>query len=334
MSAGGPGGDHGDPVGDPGPFRPAPLLGGFHRQTLAGSLLRAERPRSRPTVRERLVRVSAETRVLALESGAARRQAPTLVTVHGMSGSARSTYMQAVQRKAHRLGWRVLLLNLRGALGTEHLSVTGYHGGLTDDLAALLDDLDGAGPRLLLGFSLGGNVVLRLAAEAAGRWPLAGVAAVSPAVDLARCARALDGERRLAVYRDHFLVDLADHVRRRAAVHGGRVVTAGLDEVRTLTAFDDRFTAREHGFAGVDDYYARASAAPLLGRIDVPTLVVHARDDHLVPAEGLTTSPAMDNPRVTVELTDRGGHCAFLSRRGAWAEDRCLAFLRTLVGTG
>jgi len=296
------------------PFEPYPGLAGFHRQTLAGSFLRLEALRRHPPEEQREVALPTDGATTVLCSWQPEKGAPVLVMVHGMGGSAQSGYLRATARRAWTAGMHVLRLNLRGAVGVERLSRRGYHAGLVDDLRAALAtwvEGRGLGPVLLAGFSLGGNVVLRLAALD-GPTIAAGVAAVSPAVDLTGCSEAIDGDRGVRHYRDHFVSSLSASLRRRERRHPGSVDLDALARVVTLRDFDAAFTAPDHGFADVDDYYQRASAGPLLADLAMPTLVIHARDDRLVPAAGLLSSGASSNPWVRLALSDHGGHCAFI----------------------
>lgn len=331
------------------PFEPYPGLAGFHRMTLAGSFLRLEALRRQPPEEQREVALPPDGATTVLCSWQSEQAAPVLVLVHGMGGSARSGYLRGTARRAWAAGMHVLRLNLRGADGVERLSRRGYHAGLVDDLRAALAtwvEGRGLGPVLLAGFSLGGNVVLRLAALDGPR-VAAGVAAVSPAVDLTGCSAAIDGDPGVRRYRDSFVSSLAASLRRRERLHPGSVDLDTLARVATLRDFDEAFTAREHGFADVDDYYQRASAGPLLADLALPTLVIHARDDRLVPAAGLLASGVSSNPWVRLAVSDHGGHCAFIGagvpagagadpqrsgRKGPllpgfWAEQRLVAFL-------
>jgi predicted alpha/beta-fold hydrolase len=328
------------------PFRPYPGLAGFHRMTLAGGLLRSERWHRHPPSVDREVPLAGDAATIVSCSWQAETGAPVLLLVHGMGGSAKSAYLRGTARRAWAAGMHVLSVQLRGASGTEHLSDRGYHAGLVDDVRATLATLvrgRGLGPVLLAGFSLGGNVVLRLAALD-GPEVAAGVAAISPSVDLGLCSRALDDDPALSLYRDSFVRSLKASVRRRASHRPGCVDLEVLQAVRTLREFDAGFTATSHGFADVDDYYRKASSAPLLGDIALPTLVIHARDDRLVPVEGLLNSAAPGNPWIRLSITERGGHCAFIGRSvpwpaggratgsaavlpGFWAEERLIAFL-------
>jgi len=329
----------------PPPFEPHPWIDGFLRQTVTAALFRGER------LRAAAVRAASETRLLTVDEHtrvrahlAARPGADWLLLVHGLAGSATSPYVLGTARKARAAGLSVARLDLRNAGGTEALSPTLYHGGLTDDVEALVAALTAEHPdaRLhLAGFSLGGNVVLVLAARW-GRQPppqVASVCAVAPAIDLAACQQRLDGEPRLARVRDDFLRRLCGLVRRKHRHFPEAYPLEDLRGLRTLYAFDDRWIAPAFGFADAADYYRRASSLPDLPRIALPTRIVHTRDDALVPFDPFERPELRDNPHIELVATRGGGHCAFIARRRGpdadryWAENRVVAFARRAVAT-
>jgi len=327
-------------------FRPAPLLAGFHRQTLAGALLRRERLRSDPAQDELWLPVEPGTRVRLRWTWARAGAAPALLLVHGMCGSSRSAYMLGTLRRALRRGVHVARLDLRGARGCEaHASWLG-HAGLWRDLAAAVESAC-AEARVealtVAGFSMGGNLALKLAAHWGDAPPprVRAVGVVSAAVRLADCQRALDGERGLAPYRDGFLIQLRRFVREHARLHGERPWTAAALAARSLREYDAAAVCPVYGFEDPDDYYARASAESRLPALRVPTLALHAADDRIVPCGPLLVAAAASNPALRVELEQNGGHCAFVGhdarRRFAtrfWAEARLaeLAASGRLVG--
>lgn len=318
------------------PFVPHPLLAGFHRQTLAAALLGGRAAGARP----RILRVDARNAVLALEHAGPSPSAPVLLLLHGLAGSADSPYMRRSARKAVARGFRVLRLNARNCGGSEALCETLYHGGLHEDPLEVARQLaaEGAPCVFVAGFSLGGNLALRLAAACGREAPwLAGVASVSGALDLGACARRLDDAPGLAPYRRLFVRGLARVLRRRARREPGRRDLTGLGRVRTFRELDGRWTGPEFGFSGAEDYWARASSLPQLPRVAVPALLLASHDDAFVPAEVHEAAVAVAPPGLRVALTARGGHCGFLGaglRRpgGArdpdcfWAENRVLDF--------
>lgn len=330
-------------------FVPHPLLRSGHAQTVFGTLAPRRALHVGRASARRLFQTAADTQVLGLcdwqEVPAAH---PTLVLLHGLSGSAESAYLIGTADKAFARGFNTVRLNMRGCGGTAHLTPTLYHSGLTVDLRAVLAELadsDRLATLFVAGFSLGGNVVLKLLGEYGDEAPggLRGAVAVSPPVDLARCAAAIEGGGFNEVYQRRFLRRLKEAMRERAALYPDRYDLRPLDAVRTLREFDDRFTAPCSGFADAADYYARASSLPWVPRIRVPTLVLSAEDDAMVPPAPLRAEEVRGNEAVRCVITDRGGHIAFVARRPAaaddhpdldrrWAENRIVQFCCTRLG--
>jgi hypothetical protein len=328
------------------PFRPHPLLAGFNRQTLVAALLHGAPPGGR--LERRVLQLDASNSVVAICHWQPRREAPALLLLHGLTGSADSAYMRRTARKAFAAGLHVVRLNARNCGDTEHLCATLYHAGLHEDpllVAQLLVEEDGVSRMHVAGFSLGGNIALRLAASFGERPPpwLAGVTTVSASLDLAQCADHIDGTPSLLAYRRMYLDGLRRVLRRRAALEPSRRDLSGLDQVSTLRELDERWTAPEFGFSGAADYYARASSQALLGRVAVPALLIHSLDDEFVPG-GSHERAAREAPEtMAVLLTQRGGHCAFVggarSREDGvfdsdrfWAENRIVRFAARTCG--
>jgi predicted alpha/beta-fold hydrolase len=259
---------------------------------------------------------------------------PLVVLVHGLSGCEDSFYIRRSAAHLLAAGWPVLRLNLRGAGPARAFCRGHYHAGKTEDLRAALTALPTAAAAsgiVLVGYSLGGNVVLKLLGEGAPGNVRAG-ASISAPIDLAAAAIGIM-RRRNFLYHRHILAGI-----KREATAPGAALTDGeraaIAGARTLAEFDDVFTARRHGFAGVDDYYARASAARLLGAIAVPTLVIHALDDPWIPAASYAAVAWRDNPRLVPLLPRRGGHVGFLGadRERSWHDLCLLRFLAPLSG--
>lgn len=309
-------------------FRPLPLLGNAHVQTLLGSLLPARSYRLQP--RECLVRLRDGDRLVLYDSVPAgwRRGGRVALLVHGLSGSHRSGYMVRVAAALLGRGLRVVRMDLRGAGRGLALARRPYHGGCSDDVRAAAAEVlswSAQSALSLVGFSLGGSIVLKLAGEAA-ETPLPGlerVAALAPPVDFERCV-ALLGQRRNRIYDYHFASDLVRQVRRR------RRFVPDEPPVRfprrmTLRLFDELYTAPRWGFCDAADYYARASSLPHLPRIRVPTFILAARDDPFVDPGPF--GAFANHANVHVEIAERGGHLGFLGFAGddhglRWAEAR------------
>jgi predicted alpha/beta-fold hydrolase len=320
------------------PFAPHPLFRGGHAQTLA-SFAWPRRFRFRPPGDEkRLFEVAPNTRVLAHCRWHDNRNAhPTLVLWHGIEGSSDAVYMLATAQKAFRVGFNVVRMNLRNCGGTEHLTPTLYHGGLSDDLRAVVKELierDGLSRLFLLGFSLGGNMVLKLAGEYADHPPqeIIAVCAISPSVDLDASGNSI-GQSSNWIYHRDFVRRLKNRIRLKGKLYPEVYDTSDLHLVRTLREFDERFTSVAHGFADAADYYHRASALRVMDKIRVPTLIIHAQDDPFIPFAPLRHPSVGANPYILLLGPERGGHVAFVAAAAKdedrfWAENRVLEFCK------
>jgi len=332
------------------PFRPHPWLRGGHVQTIASFLL--PRRIHLPPAEERLVEVTPqgvtpEVKVRCWsywQRKEDRAKALTVIVVHGLEGSSDSEYMTGVARNALAAGMNVVLMNQRNCGGMDHFAPTLYNSSLSGDVAAVARHVvenDGVSRFALIGFSMGGNLVLKLA----GEWGNAGppefraVAAVCPAMDLAASADALH-EPANRIYEWYFLLQLFRRLRRKAKLFPGKFDLSRLRGVTSLRLFDDRITAYYCGFAGADDYYARAAAANVVDRIAVPALIVHAATDPFIRMQPETVRRIRANPNITYIETEDGGHCAFLAERdgtgrdgkeddGRWAERAVVEFVAT-----
>ena len=259
----------------------------------------------------------------------------TVILVHGLEGSTLSQYMLGNAARAWAAGCNVVRMNMRNCGGTENMSPTLYHSGLSGDVAAVMRVLageKGLAAFALVGYSMGGNLVLKLAGEAGAAAPgyLKAVVGVSPAMDLAASADALHNPSN-RVYEWKFLRGLRRRFRRKAELFPELYSATSLKDVATLRQFDDHVTARYSGFTGADDYYARAASSRVASQIAVPTLVMHALDDPFVRMLPDTRKALLANPAVRLLETAHGGHCAFLAPAvaydGYWAEKRLLDFL-------
>jgi len=291
---------------------------------------------------ERLFEVEPGTRVLArCRWQTARQDHPTLVMWHGLEGSVRSGYMLRMASKAFRRGFNVVRVNIRNCGGTEHLTPTLYHGGLTGDLRAVVAELiqrERLSRLFVAGFSLGGNMVMKLAGEYGNDAPaeIKAIGAISPAVDL-HASFDLLSHRRNVIYHKNFLYSLKRRIRLKESLYPGRYDSTGLRRIRTMYAFDDRYVAPAFGFDSVEDYYTRASALPIISHIRIPTLIVHAKDDPFIPFASLTRPSIASNPFLLLAAPERGGHLAFISATSQdgdrfWAENRMLDFCEAADG--
>jgi predicted alpha/beta-fold hydrolase len=286
---------------------------------------------------ERFFEVEPGVKVLAhCRWQANRDDRPTIVVWHGIEGSTASNYMLAMAEKGFRAGFNIIRVNLRNCGGTEHLTPTLYHGGLSADLRAVVKELiekDQISQMFLAGFSLGGNMVLKLAGEYSDEPPpeILGVCAVSPSIDLTAAAE-LILKRSNWIYQQDFVRRLKQRIRTKHKLYPDLYDISGLEQVRTLKQFDERFTARAHGFANADDYYYRSSSIRVIDRIRIPTLIIHAEDDPFIPFSPLHDPAVVNNPHLLLLATEQGGHVAFISANQKddpdrfWAENRILEF--------
>jgi len=319
-----------------------PRFTGGHKQTLY-AWARRRAFSGPPAPDERFFDVADDARVLAhchRHPGELRR---TLILLHGLEGSSMAHYMRGISEKAWAAGWNVVRLNQRNCGGTERLSRGLYHSGLTHDVHFVMRELlqrDGVPAVAVAGYSLGGNLALKLAGELGDAAPegLAAVCAVSPTMDLAVCVKAL--ERRSNIpYEWNFVRNLKGRMRRKAAAFPGSFSLDPLKRIWTVRQFDEAYTAPHHGFRDASDYYHRASAMRVVDRIRVPALIIAAEDDPFVPASTFRDPAVTSNPNITVVLTPHGGHCAYVERGdgsydGYWAEREIVRFIDWQVMRG
>lgn len=310
-------------------------LRGGHRQTLASFFL--PRRLSVPSAEKRLIEVEPGVQVLChCHWQQDRKNALTLIIVHGLEGSSESQYMLGIAAKGVAAGMNVVRMNQRNCGGTDALSPTLYHSGRSQDIAAVAKNLqlqDRISRFALAGFSMGGNLVLKLA----GEWGKGGppqfraVAAVCPSVNLAASADALHVPAN-RLYEYYFMWQLRRRLRAKARLFPGVFDTARMRGVTSLREFDDQVTAHYCGFEGASDYYERSAAANVVDRIAVPTLILHAANDPFIRILPETRQKILANPHITFVETEDGGHCSFLAQPdgddGRWAERQVVEFLR------
>jgi hypothetical protein len=227
-------------------------------------------------------------------------------------------------------------LNQRNCGGTEHLSAGLFHSGLTADARHVIDELttvDGVRSVSVAGYSLGGNLALKLAGEYGSNPPpaLRAVAAVSPILEISECVRALERPGNV-LYEWNFVRDLKRRIRRKDKFRPGAFDLSQLGRVRTVRDFDEAYTAPHFGFHDAEDYYHRASAMRVVNRIQIPALVITSEDDPFVPPGPFRDPQVTNNPHITLHLCAHGGHCGFVGPRrgdddGYWAEGAIVDFV-------
>ncbi|HET9365450.1 MAG TPA: alpha/beta fold hydrolase [Candidatus Angelobacter sp.] len=314
------------------PFVARRFLRNRHLMTLAGNFL--PRKSNLPAPEECLFPVADGVQVLCHCHWQPEAELkPTVIIIHGLEGSSASQYVIGTGSKAWEAGMNVVRMNMRTCGGTEHLAPTLYHSGLSSDVNAVLHSvikkkkLRQIG---LVGYSMGGNLVLKLAGDLGANAPseLRAVAAVSPAADLAASADAMhDWSNR--IYEWKFLLSLMRRFNRKSTLFPD-IYKKAARHPASIREFDHVITAPYCGFASADDYYARAAAARVIDKIAVPTLVIHATDDPFIRLLPQTREKISANPHVTLLETSHGGHCAFLAPPngydGRWAERQIIRF--------
>lgn len=317
-----------------GSFRPAVWLPGRHLQTVVPSLWPAPPVPGRP---ERMIVPVAETAAVRVEINRPRdRSRGTLLLVHGMGGSAESGYMRRTAVPALRRRWTVVRMNLRNCGGTEILSRTLYNAGQSKDVGRVLEALGQARfprPFAAVGFSLGGNIVLRCGGIEGTACRADALAAVNPPIDLECCARALERPAN-RIYQAYYTRKLLRALRRILAVRDLPGFPPPDRSIRTVRRFDDLYTAPDAGCASAEEYYAQASAGPRLGGLARPTVVISAADDPFVPVEMF--EPYHDLRPVRFVHPGRGGHCGYwrAAKPRFWAAQAVLGFLEELPPYG
>jgi predicted alpha/beta-fold hydrolase len=320
------------------PFRARRWLAGGHVQTIASFL--APRRIHLPPAEERLVEVAPgiNIRCWCYWQRENRTNALTVIAVHGLEGSSDSQYMLGIARNGLAAGMNVVLMNQRNCGGMDQAAPTLYNSSLSGDVAAVARTVvenDGVSRFALIGFSMGGNLVLKLAGEWGSDGPpqFRAVAAVCPAMDLAASADALH-EPANRIYEYYFLMQLFRRLRTKARYFPDTFDVSRLRGVSSLRLFDDRVTAYYCGFTGAEDYYARAAAANVVDRIAVPALIIHAANDPFIRMQPETKQRIRANPHITYVETEDGGHCAFMGEPdgngddGRWAEREVVDFVR------
>lgn len=319
----------------PSPFVPRALFRGGHLQTLAGFFL--QRRNRLPVPEARMVPVASGVEVLChCHWQPDRKRALTVIVVHGLEGSSDSGYMIGVAQKALALGMNVVRMNQRNCGGTDAVAPTLYNSSLSCDVAAVANHLierDQVEHFALLGFSMGGNLVLKTAGEWGANAPkqFRAVAAVCPAMDLAASADALHLPSN-RIYEEYFMLKLRARFRAKVKLFPDHFNVQRLRGVRSLRQFDDRVTAYYCGFSDAVDYYNRASATNTIEQVAVPGLILHAESDPFVKITPETRERIESNPNLLYIETADGGHCSFLASAngydGRWAEQQVVEFLR------
>jgi predicted alpha/beta-fold hydrolase len=320
-------------------FHPHPLLKNGHVMTVAAAFWR--RRFVLPHPEDRLFQVDPDSKILGHCHWQQEkdRATPLLVLVHGLEGSSDSDYMRGIAEKAWQRGFHVIRLNQRNCGGTELLTPTLYNSGMSADYRAVLEELsasDGFTTIFFAGYSMGGNLVTKMAGELGENAPsgLRGIAAVCPALNLAACADALERTDNY-FYQRHFVAGLMARYTKKVRLFPQRYSSNGFGRIRTVREFDDAITAPYFGYRDAQEYYEAAGAKCVVDKIRVPYLLVTAQDDPFVPFDATRASGVEQNPVVIFDAPRHGGHCAFISSQSGaerfWAESRIVDFCLSLA---
>lgn len=284
----------------------------------------------------RLIQTDPDTKVLVESQRPIGQPRGHLVMVHGLEGSGQSGYIVSMAWTALNAGFITHRFHMRTCAGTEQHCKTLYHAGLTSDLRSFLTQLraepgeESRLPVFLAGYSLGGNVVLKLAGEIGDTDLIQGVCGISVPIDLARCTRRMQDPDNL-LYERRFVKRM-----KKRMTATGRYTKAELAPCKTIWDIDDRITAPSFGFQGAAHYYGTQSAINFLHQIRVPTLLIQSRDDTYIPFEMYSHPSITENPCIRLLTTEYGGHLGFLSRRGLprfWLDGTILEFIQNELRT-
>lgn len=307
-------------------FAPNPLLCGSFLQTVYPNQLR--KVPCPAYNRERIATEDGDFLDLDwLQSGSQR----LAILTHGLEGSSRSVYLAGLAHALHRAGWDVLAWNMRGCSGEPNRRIFWYHSGKSEDLRLVIRHASAAySSVVLVGISVGGNITLKYLGEqgAAASRNISAAVCFSVPCDLTGAAEAL-AKRRNILYMRHFMVRLKEKVIHKARQFPELLKKPGLNGLRTFADFDGRFTAPLNGFGSASEYWRKASSAPLLSEIRIPTLLVNAANDPFLGERSFPYDSARANPYLFVEVPECGGHMGFCGRgpQRWWAEVRTQAFL-------
>ena len=327
------------PIQDPSrDFEPHSLLKNGHAMTIAAVYW--PRRFALPKAERRLFRVAEDSQLLAAchwQEGKGR-EVPVIAIVHGLEGSCDSNYVRGIAEKAYQRGFHVVRLNQRNCGGSEKLTPTLYNSGMSDDYRAVFEELaekDGFTQIFFAGYSMGGNLVTKMAGEYGKEVPraLRGVCGVCPAIDLAASADALD-KRENYFYQGHFVRGLMARYSRKVALYPKIYSPHDSGKIGSVREFDDAITAPCFGYRDAQEYYEAAGARKVVARVQLPMLMITAQDDPFVPYESLLAALVEGNPAIRFVAPKHGGHCGFISRHAGverfWAEQRVVEFCEGL----
>jgi predicted alpha/beta-fold hydrolase len=319
-------------------FSPSPFLKNGHLMTIAPAIWPRKLLPLKIQSQQRVFQVSADSFVLThCHWQHNSKNSPTIIILHGLEGSANSLHVIGLTAKALELGYNVIRMNMRNCGGSIHLSPSLYNAGLSADVISVINELhtsDKLEKIFLAGFSLGGNIVLKTAAELSqnSNCKIIAVAAVSPSIDLHAAIDAIELPKN-KFYEQWFLRTLKDKIKQKAKLYPDFYDTKPLRTIRRLREFDNIYTAPFGGYGNANNYYKKASALPLIKNIKIPTLVIASEDDPIVPFSSFQSKDFYCS-QMTFIPTKFGGHASFIQATKEpeqlfdcfWAENRILEF--------
>lgn len=315
-------------------YTPHPWLINEHLMTITSGILPRGKSPSPLTFEQLLIPVDSQSTVLA-DCHFGSVGLPCLIIVHGLEGSSSSPYVLGLTAQAIARGFNVVRLNLRNCGNTLHLTPTLYHAGQSEDLLKVIDwlkEMKGQNEQYLVGYSLGGNLILKAVAELNKPYsPVKGACAISPSIDLAASVVCLNkGINK--IYQHNFLLSLKNKIRLKGKLFPNRYDCRKLEQINNIYSFDDSYTAPDAGFRDAAHYYQESSAIFSVNKIKTPTLIIAAQDDPLVPFQSFST---INNANIKIYAPQSGGHVGFLSSRKTdlssnqdlfWADNQILTF--------
>jgi len=309
---------------NPEAYKPPFFLFNAHLETIFPSLFR--RVSNVPFVRERIVTPDEDF----LDLDWVKKGSSKLVIIsHGLEGNSTRGYVKGMARAALMQGFDVLAWNFRGCSGELNSKMKFYHSGATDDLGVVIEHARKSYPEIyLVGFSLGGNLTLKFLGEQHVPKEVKRVVALSVPLNLHTSCQQIALPSNW-IYQRRFLKSLQAKVEAKAK-HFPAIDTTGMRELKTLMDFDDRYTAPLHGFENAVDYYQRCSAIHFLADINIPTLIVNAKNDPFLSSDCYPVHELKSHPYVSLEVPTFGGHVGFaqIGKNGLyWSEERALRFL-------
>jgi len=303
-------------------FKPPFWLSNNHLQTLLASFI--GRNSSVTTHRERVELADGDFLDIDWLNHDTAEDCPTVIILHGLEGSIKSSYIQGLLSYFQHTSWRIGVMHFRGCSGEMNRYARSYHSGDTQDLHHVVKTLSKKGPISLVGFSLGGNVLLKYLGEQGAKSMVSSAVAVSVPFSLANAAERLDfGFSKL--YRYNLMNDLKQKAKLKKAKHpeGKWPTDAELDSYRSFIEFDHGITAPLHGFESGQDYYDKCSCKQFLKSITTPTLIIHALDDPFMTEQAVPSELELSDA-VELELSATGGHVGFLAVKGLFGVRRYL----------